>query len=46
MDIDEVKKLAKNKIEAEALTKQVRGTKISEKGLKKLLSHLLNLKKM
>ena len=51
MDVEEYKKLARNKIEAEAFTKHVRDkikTTIWEKqnmrGFKRRLSHLLNLK--
>ena len=52
MDVEEYKKLARNKIEADALTKQVRDiikiTKWQKQDarevLKKHLNHLLNLK--
>ena len=52
MDIEEAKKFARNKIEADALTQQVRDVikttkwqnKICGKDLKRHLNHLLNLK--
>ena len=52
MDVEEYKKLARNKIEADALTRQVRDViKITKwekqdarEGFKETLNHLLNLK--